>query len=142
MDAPRPVSFAEHGALILLCRESPVRAEDGSRNRKTSAPTLAVHHEPEIHSTVVRRARLQSHRPPGGRRPGRTVRGVPDFLTGGTAWDEERADEESYEDTPALQAFAEEVDGDDLAAFLAGMGTGESRELRCENGAFEIVRDR
>jgi hypothetical protein len=34
------------------------------------------------------------------------------------------------------------VAGDDLAAFLAGMGTGESRELQCENGAFEIVRDR
>jgi hypothetical protein len=34
------------------------------------------------------------------------------------------------------------VAGDDLAAFLAGMRSGESRELRCENGAFEIVRDR
>jgi hypothetical protein len=70
------------------------------------------------------------------------VRGVQAFLDGETVWDEERADEESYEDTPALQAFAEEVGVDDLAAFLAGMGIGESRELRCENGAFEIVRDR
>jgi hypothetical protein len=34
------------------------------------------------------------------------------------------------------------VAGDDLAAFLAGMGIGESRELHCENGVFEIVRDR
>ncbi len=42
----------------------------------------------------------------------------------------------------ALQALADEVAGEDLAAFLAGMRTGESRELRCENGAFEIVRDR
>jgi hypothetical protein len=70
------------------------------------------------------------------------VRGVHEFLDGETVWDEERADEESYEDTPALQALANEVAGDDLAAFLAGMRTGESRELQCENGAFEIVRDR
>jgi hypothetical protein len=70
------------------------------------------------------------------------VRGIHAFLDGETVWDEERADEESCEDTPALQAFAVEVAGDDLAAFLASMGTGESRELRCENGAFEIVRDR
>ena len=70
------------------------------------------------------------------------VSGVQAFLDGETVWDEERADEEDYDDTPALQAFAEGVAGDDLAAFLAGMGTGESRELRCENGAFEIVRDR
>jgi hypothetical protein len=70
------------------------------------------------------------------------VRGVHDFLDGETVWDEEKADEEDYEDTPALQALADEVAGDDLAAFLAGMRSGESRELRCENGAFEIVRDR
>jgi hypothetical protein len=70
------------------------------------------------------------------------VRGIRAFLDGETVWDEEKADEEDYEDTPALQAPADGVAGDDLAAFLAGMGTGESRELRCENGAFEIVRDR
>jgi hypothetical protein len=72
------------------------------------------------------------------------VRSVHDFLDGETVWDEEKADEEFYDDSlkPALQAFAEAVAGDDLAAFLAGMRTGESRELRCENGAFEIVRDR
>jgi hypothetical protein len=34
------------------------------------------------------------------------------------------------------------VAGDDLAAMLSGMCTGESAELRCENGTFEIVRDR
>jgi hypothetical protein len=44
--------------------------------------------------------------------------------------------------TPALQALADEVAGDDLAAYLTGMGSGESAELRCENGTFEIVRDR
>jgi len=73
------------------------------------------------------------------------VRGVQAFLNGETVWDEEKADDaEWYEDTltPALQALAEEVAGDDRAAFLAGMRSGESRELRCENGAFEIVRDR
>ena len=31
---------------------------------------------------------------------------------------------------------------DDLAAMLTGMRTGESAELRCENGTFELVRDR
>jgi hypothetical protein len=72
------------------------------------------------------------------------VRGVHDFLDGETVWDEEKADEEFYEDTltAALQALADEAAGEDLAAFLAGMRSGESRELRCENGAFEIVRDR
>jgi hypothetical protein len=72
------------------------------------------------------------------------VRGVQAFLAGETVWDEEKADAEWYEDTltPALRALADEVAGDDLAAFLAGMRSGESRELRCENGAFEIVRDR
>ncbi len=66
------------------------------------------------------------------------------FLDGRMAYDEEKADEEFYADTltPALEGLAEEVASEDLAAFPAGMGTGESRELRCENGAFEIVRDR
>jgi hypothetical protein len=73
-----------------------------------------------------------------------SVRGINAFLNAETVWDEEKADAEWYEDTltPALQALADEVAGDDLAAFLAGMRSGESRELRCENGAFEIVRDR
>jgi len=70
------------------------------------------------------------------------VRGIHDFLDGETVWDEERADEESYKDTPALQALAEDVAGDDLAAYLSGMRTGETAELRCENGIFELIRER
>jgi len=70
------------------------------------------------------------------------VRGIHAFLDGETVWDEERADEESYEDTAALQALADEVAGDDLAAYLSGMRTGETAELRCENGTFELIRDR
>src|SRR5260221_12806363 len=74
-----------------------------------------------------------------------TVRGVQDFLNGETVWDEEKADDaEWYEDTltPALQALADEAGGADLAAFLAAMRIGASAELRCENPAFQIVRDR
>jgi hypothetical protein len=41
-----------------------------------------------------------------------------------------------------LQALADVVAGDDLVAMLTGMRTGESAELRCENGTFEIVRVR
>ena len=70
------------------------------------------------------------------------VRGIHDFLDGETVWDEERADEESYEDTPALQALADFIAGADLAAYLTGMRTGETAKLRCENGTFELVRDR
>ena len=76
---------------------------------------------------------------------GEAIQGVQAFLDGETVSDEEKADDaEWYEDTltPALQALADEVAGDDLAAFLAGMRSGESRELRCENGVCEIVRDR
>ena len=72
------------------------------------------------------------------------IRGVHAFLDGKAVWDEEKADEEVDGDglTPALQAPAEVVAGDDLAAMVTGMRTGESAELRCENGTFELVRDR
>jgi hypothetical protein len=72
------------------------------------------------------------------------IRGVHDFLDGEEVWDEEKAGEEYYEDTltPALQALANVVAGDDLVAMLTGMRIGEPAELRCENGTFEIVRDR
>jgi len=72
------------------------------------------------------------------------IRSVHNFLDGEEVWDEEKADAEFYEDTltPALQALADVVAGDDLAAMLTGMCTGESAELHCENGTFEIVRDR
>jgi hypothetical protein len=72
------------------------------------------------------------------------IRGVHDFLDGEEVWDEEKAGEEFYEDalTPALKALADVVAGDDLTAMLSGMRTGESAELQCENGTFEIVRDR
>jgi hypothetical protein len=72
------------------------------------------------------------------------IRGGHDFLDHEEVWDEEKADAEFYEDalTPALQALAEVMAGDNLAAMLTGMRTGESAELRCENGKFEIVRDR
>jgi hypothetical protein len=39
-------------------------------------------------------------------------------------------------------ALADVLAGDDLAAMLTGMRTGDSAELRYENGTFEIVRDR
>jgi hypothetical protein len=72
------------------------------------------------------------------------IRRVHDFLDGEEVWDEEKADAETYEDalTPALQALADVVAGDDLRAMLTGMRTCESAELQCENGTFEIVRDR
>ena len=72
------------------------------------------------------------------------IRGVHDFLDGEEVWDEEKSGGEFYEDslTPALQALADVLTGDDLAAMLTGMRTGESAELRCENGSFELVRDR
>jgi len=72
------------------------------------------------------------------------IRGVHDFLDGEEVWDEEKADAGFYDDalTPALQALADVVAGEDLAAMLTGMRTGESAELHCENGTFEIVRDR
>jgi hypothetical protein len=72
------------------------------------------------------------------------IRGVHDFLDHEEVWDEEKAGEEFYEDamTPALQALADVMAGDDLAAMLTGMRTGESAELRCESGTFELVRDR
>jgi hypothetical protein len=44
--------------------------------------------------------------------------------------------------TPALQALGDVRAGDDLAAMLTGMRSGESAELRCENGTFELVRER
>jgi hypothetical protein len=40
--------------------------------------------------------------------------------------------------TPALQALGNVMAGDDLAAMLTGMRSGESAELRCENGTFEL----
>ncbi len=63
------------------------------------------------------------------------IRGVHAFLDGKAVWDEEKADAEFYEDTltPALQALADVMAGDDLAAMLTGTRTGESAELRCEN---------
>jgi hypothetical protein len=72
------------------------------------------------------------------------IRGVHDFLDGEEVWDEEKSGEEFYEDTltPALQALADVLAGDDLAAMLSGMRTGGSAELRCEDGTFEIVRER
>ncbi|HUE15925.1 MAG TPA: hypothetical protein VMR25_17270 [Planctomycetaceae bacterium] len=72
------------------------------------------------------------------------IRGVHDFLDGEEVWDEEKAGAEFYEDalTPALEALADVVAGDGLAAMLSGMRTGESAELQCEDGRFEIVRDR
>jgi hypothetical protein len=72
------------------------------------------------------------------------IRGIHDFLDHEEVWDEEKADEEVDGDglTPALQALAVVVAGDDLAAMLTGMRTGESAELRCGNGTFELVRDR
>jgi hypothetical protein len=71
------------------------------------------------------------------------IQGVHDFLDGEAVWNEEKADGEFYEDslTPALEAFQDDVAGD-LAAQLAGMRIGETAELRCENGTFELVRDR
>jgi hypothetical protein len=72
------------------------------------------------------------------------IRGIHDFLDGEEVWDEEKADEEVDGDglAPALQALADILAGDDLAAILTGMRIGESAELRCENGTFELVRDR
>ena len=72
------------------------------------------------------------------------IQGVLDFLNGEEVWDEEKANEEIDDDgmTPALQALGDVIAGDDLAALLPGMCTGESAELRCENGTFELVRDR
>ena len=72
------------------------------------------------------------------------MRGVHTFLDHEEVWDEEKADEEVDGDglTPALQALADVLAGDDLAAMLTGMRAGESAELRCENGTFELVRDR
>jgi hypothetical protein len=72
------------------------------------------------------------------------IQGVLDFLDGEEVWDEEKANEEIDDDgmTPALQALGDVIAGDDLAAMLTGMRTGESAELRCENGTFELVRDR
>jgi hypothetical protein len=64
------------------------------------------------------------------------------FLDGEAFWDEEKADDEAYDNTPALEAFQENVAGEELAAFLAGMRIEESAELRCKDGTFEIVRDR
>jgi len=68
------------------------------------------------------------------------IQGVLDFLDGEEVWDEEKANEEIDDNgmTPALQALGDVIAGDDLAA----MRTGESAELRCENGTFELVRDR
>jgi hypothetical protein len=72
------------------------------------------------------------------------IQGVLDFLDGEEVWDEEKANEEIDDDgmTPALQALRDVIAGDDLAAMLAGMRSGELAELRCENGTFELVRDR
>jgi hypothetical protein len=72
------------------------------------------------------------------------IRGVHAFLDYKEVWDEETADAEIDGDgrMPALQSRAGVLTGDDLAAGLAGMRTGASAELHCENGTFEIVRDR
>jgi|HubBroStandDraft_4_1064222.scaffolds.fasta_scaffold898964_1 hypothetical protein len=56
-------------------------------------------------------------------------------------WDEEKANEE-IDDDGLTQALGNVIAGDDLAAMLTGMRSGESAELRCENGTFELVRDR
>jgi hypothetical protein len=75
--------------------------------------------------------------------PDEAIRGVHAFLDGEEVWDEEKAVGEFYEDslTPALEALADVLAGDDLAAMLTG-STDETAELRCENGTFELVRDR
>ena len=72
------------------------------------------------------------------------IKGVHDFLDRKEVWDEEKANEEIGDDgmTPALQALGDVIAKDDLAAMLTGMRSGESAELRCENGTFELVRDR
>jgi hypothetical protein len=70
-------------------------------------------------------------------------RGRGTFLDHEDVWDEEKADEEVDGDglTPALQALADVLAGNDLAAMLTSMRSGESAELRCQNGTIEIVRD-
>ena len=72
------------------------------------------------------------------------IRGIHDFPGGEEVLDEKKAGGEFYEDslTPALEALADVLAGADLAAMLTGMRIGESAELRCENGTFELVRDR
>jgi hypothetical protein len=72
------------------------------------------------------------------------IRRIHGFLDGKVVWDEEKANEDIDDDgmTPALQALGNVIAGDNLAAMLTGMRTGESAELRCENGTFELVRDR
>ena len=80
------------------------------------------------------------------------LEGVHDFLEGEKVYDEEKADadtrpeaERSVEDflTPAYQVFVDRVtDAGDLAAYLAGMKIGKSETLTCENGTFEIFRER
>jgi len=69
------------------------------------------------------------------------MRGSAQVQPGRAVWDEDKANEEIDDDgrKPALQDV---IAGDDLAAMLTGMRTGESAELRCENSTFELVRDR
>jgi hypothetical protein len=68
----------------------------------------------------------------------------PRLLAGEEVWDEEKVNEEIGDDgmTPALRALGDVIAGDDLAAMLTDMRSGESAELRSENGTFELVRDR
>jgi hypothetical protein len=72
------------------------------------------------------------------------VRGIHDFLDHSDCYDEERPAGAFYEDSlqPAFQAFLDGIAGDDLAAFLATMPLDEPVKLACEDGTFEIVRDR
>ena len=72
-----------------------------------------------------------------------TVRGVQALLDDARCYDEDRAVQQFHEDSLklAFQSFLDEVASDDLAAFLTGMGIGESAELPCAGGSFEIFRD-
>ena len=78
------------------------------------------------------------------------VKGVHDFLDDEEWFDEEQSEadtraegERFYEDflKPALQAFLDDIGGD-LAKHLGEMRRGDQASLKCENGEFEILRER
>ena len=78
------------------------------------------------------------------------VKGVQHFLDDEKWFDEEMSeadtrpdDDRAYEDflKPALLAFLEDIGGD-LARYLGEMRCGEPATLKCEDGEFEIVRER
>jgi hypothetical protein len=78
------------------------------------------------------------------------VKGVHDFLDNEEWFDEEMSEadsrpegERSIEDflKPALLAFLDDIGGD-LATYLSEMPFADQASLKCENGEFEILRER